>query len=102
MRVKVGQLKARLSEYLRQVEATGEPVEVCVRETPVAWLTPIQKGSEARTGGDTVEVERLRTMGLSVRTSKVPKGNWKPTVGRPGDGRRVENTVVEMRESKDW
>jgi hypothetical protein len=34
--------------------------------------------------------------------SKVPKGNWKPTLGRPGDGRRVENTVVEIRESKDW
>jgi antitoxin (DNA-binding transcriptional repressor) of toxin-antitoxin stability system len=89
-------------EYLRQVEATGEPLEVCVRETPVAWLAPIQKGSEVRTGAESIEVERLRRMGLSVRMSKVPKGNWKPTVGRPGDRRRVENKVVEMRESQDW
>ena len=102
MRVKVGQLKARLSEYLRQVEATQEPVEVCVRETPVAWLTPIRKGSEARSGGDSVEVEQLRSLGLKVRLSKVPKGTWKPTAGQPGDGRCVENTVVEIRESKDW
>ena len=37
--VKVGELKARLSEYLRAARR-GHPVTVCDRDTPIARLVP--------------------------------------------------------------
>lgn len=39
--VKVAELKARLSEYLRAVRR-GHPVTVCDRDTPIARLVPYQ------------------------------------------------------------
>ena len=39
MQVKSAELKTHLSHYLRLVQETGEDIEVCVRETPVAYLT---------------------------------------------------------------
>jgi antitoxin (DNA-binding transcriptional repressor) of toxin-antitoxin stability system len=38
MKANVADLKAHLSEYLRQVTETGEPIAVCVRNQPVAEL----------------------------------------------------------------
>ena len=39
--VKVAELKARLSEYLRAARR-GHPVTVCDRDTPIARLVPYQ------------------------------------------------------------
>ena len=49
-RVKISELKARLSEYLRHVRR-GYTVEVMDRETPVARIKPValdQSGLEIR------------------------------------------------------
>jgi len=99
MKVKVGQLKAKLSYYLRKVEETQEAVEVCVRETPVAYLNPIREG-QRRGGGQ--EIEELLASGLVVTPAKTEKGNWAPKPEKAADGRVVENSVVAMREEKDW
>ncbi len=45
--VKIAELKARLSQYLRYVR-TGREVTVLDRETPVARLTPIASGLPLR------------------------------------------------------
>ncbi len=44
--VKVAELKARLSEYLRAVRR-GHPVTVCDRDTPIARLVPYTTTGEA-------------------------------------------------------
>ncbi len=54
--VKVAELKARLSEYLRAVRR-GHPVTVCERDTPIARLVPYQPGGEPLTVR-----ERLRAL----------------------------------------
>ncbi len=43
--VKVAELKARLSEYLRAARR-GHPVTVCDRDTPIARLVPYQPDGE--------------------------------------------------------
>lgn len=43
--VKVAELKARLSEYLRAARR-GHPVTVCDRDTPIARLVPYQPAGE--------------------------------------------------------
>jgi len=44
-RVKVSELKARLSAYLADVRAGGE-VLVCDRTTPIARLVPVDEGAD--------------------------------------------------------
>jgi len=46
--VKVAELKARLSAYLRAVRR-GHPVTVCDRDTPVARLVPVSAPAEGLT-----------------------------------------------------
>jgi prevent-host-death family protein len=46
--VKVAELKARLSAYLRAARR-GHPVTVCDRDTPIARLVPYQPAGEALT-----------------------------------------------------
>ena len=43
--VRIAELKARLSEYLRQVRS-GHPLVVMDRETPVARIVPYDAGSD--------------------------------------------------------
>ncbi len=43
--VKVAELKARLSAYLKAVRR-GEPVTVCDRDTPIARLVPYRPAGE--------------------------------------------------------
>ena len=45
--VRIAELKARLSQYLRAVRG-GESIAVLDRETPVAQLIPVRKGSGLR------------------------------------------------------
>ena len=42
MKVKIGELKDQLSHYLRIVRETGQEVEVCVRDEPVAMLQSME------------------------------------------------------------
>ena len=43
MKANVADLKAHLSEYLRKLEETGEPITVCIRNEPVAELRALPK-----------------------------------------------------------
>jgi prevent-host-death family protein len=45
--VRIAELKARLSEYLRAVRR-GETIAVLDRETPVARIVPVREGSTLR------------------------------------------------------
>ncbi len=94
-RVSVGRLKARLSEYLRQVVA-GEPVVVTNRGQPVARLVPLV-GPGALEG----RAAELVRNGLARR----PSGQLDLTLltsDRPKDptGRSLE-TVLEER-AEGW
>ena len=44
-RVKIGDFKAHLSEYLRSVRR-GEKITVCDRDTPVARVIPVEKPND--------------------------------------------------------
>jgi antitoxin (DNA-binding transcriptional repressor) of toxin-antitoxin stability system len=39
MKVKIGELKTHLSKYLRNLKESDEPIEICLREDTVAYLT---------------------------------------------------------------
>ena len=102
MRVNVGQFKAKLSRYLRYVQEKREPLEVCVREKPVAYLTPIRHEPTTEPGMDPNLVDRLRASGLTVVPPKRPKGDWVPRPGKAQAGKSAPNSVVAMRAEKDW
>ncbi|NOT07987.1 MAG: type II toxin-antitoxin system prevent-host-death family antitoxin [Gemmatimonadales bacterium] len=59
--VKVAELKARLSEYLRAARQ-GHPVTVCDRDTPIARLVPYD--AEAETLVIRKPIRRLRDVAL--------------------------------------
>ncbi len=79
-RVKISELKAHLSEYLRHVRR-GHTVEVMDRDTPVARVVPFEE----------------RSSGLVVR----------PAIGRMRDlkiprGRKIKTDIVALlREDRD-
>lgn len=65
MKVKIGELKDQLSHYLRIVRETGQDVEVCVRDEPVAMLQSMERA--VRTPPDVMVTklrERLLAAGL--------------------------------------
>ena len=65
MKVKVGELKTHLSKYLRDLEGSEEPIEVCVREETVAYL----RSAKAENGGnpDAAKLDRrLEAAGITV------------------------------------
>jgi antitoxin (DNA-binding transcriptional repressor) of toxin-antitoxin stability system len=105
MKVKIGQLKTHLSEYLREIQRTGEPLEVCVRETVVAYLTP-----SSATGSDSVRLaeapmleQHLKESGLLWKRSILPSDDpFIPTPTPAGDGKRDISTVPAMRAERDW
>lgn len=99
MKVKVGQLKAHLSRYLREIQETGESLEVCVRETPVAYLTPIGEEKEENPPPDLVKA--MAADGIRIVQWGCKK-DFVPTPRPAGDGKTFKNTVVAMREEKDW
>src|SRR5690606_18809488 len=101
MKVKLGQLKTHLSKYLREIQESGERLEVCVRETPVAYLTPIkdEKDREAEPPPDIVK--SLEDVGLQL-TRWGTKSKRVPIPQPAGDGKTIKNSIVAMREEKDW
>jgi antitoxin (DNA-binding transcriptional repressor) of toxin-antitoxin stability system len=96
MRVKIGELKTHLSKYLRKLEQDGELIEICVRETPVAYMTPVGKSaSEA-------EKQLLETACICV-TQWGKEGIVK--IDPPTEGyQKVEgfNSVESMRRERKW
>jgi antitoxin (DNA-binding transcriptional repressor) of toxin-antitoxin stability system len=103
MKVKVHQLKTHLSRYLQVLKETGEEVEVCVREEPVARLVPLRRRAELDDLEGKAELaERLRAQNLVlVAEAKIKPGS--PVVAQQaGDGRTDIATVEEMRASRGW
>ncbi|HKJ90853.1 MAG TPA: hypothetical protein VJ960_06935 [Oceanipulchritudo sp.] len=105
MRVKVGELKTHLSKYLRQLQESREPIEVCMREEPVAYLTPLAGGDSGADPSQAMLQRRLAEVGLSLANGvgavSRPRA-FSPVPSPPGDGRDGVDTVREMRESKDY
>jgi prevent-host-death family protein len=68
-RVKVSELKARLSAYLRDVK-NGETIVVCDRLTPIARLAPIESQGEGLLLMEPRRAGRGRKMVKPVRLRK--------------------------------
>jgi len=106
MKVSSVELKTRLGHYLREVELSGQSIEVCVRDRPVAILMALETVSVAEgegKGNDAIrERLALERVGMSVEPSSV---RGLPPDIRPalaGDGRSDIPTVETMRAERDW
>ena len=65
MKVKIGELKTHLSKYLRNLEGSAEPIEVCVREDTVAYLRSA-KAEECANRDSARLIRRLEAAGIAV------------------------------------
>lgn len=70
IRVKIAQLKDRLSEHLRAVE-NGAEVIVTDRNRPIARIVPIDKP------GRHIRVVAAKSAFSSVRKKRYPPARWK-------------------------
>ncbi len=101
MKVKTGELKTHFSEYLRELQRTREPLEVCVRDRTVAYLV-----SADRVGGHAAHMDlrdRLAGVGVTLCNSAPPLE--KPALLAPcdaGDDRTDIDTVQELRSGRAW
>ncbi len=105
VRVKTAELKSRLSHYLRLVRKSGESVEVCVREEPVAMLAPIRPPgrteAEARALDDLRQ--RLEAAGLGLVAEEIRAVPLPTVTASPaGDGRADLRTVAAVRSEREW
>lgn len=100
MKVRIGELKTHLSSYLRKIEESGEPVEVCVRERTVAYLTPVREKCES---GDDTLIARLQRAGIEWDGKGGISGNsltFQPEVA--GDGKTDQVSTDNIRKGRDW
>ena len=102
MKVKTGELKAKLSAYLHKVQEEGASYVVCDRERPVALLCPLDQvpaGDWARRRQSILAQARAAGLHLSVpaRAPVRPKLDPQPA---PLHGKLP--TVQSMRSAKDW
>lgn len=99
MKVNVGKFKAHLSQYLRELDDQNEPLEICVHDKTVAYLTSTNKMHERPDG---LDFNTLRSTGLELLPAQsaqtIPLD--KPVVA--GDNHTHIETVSSMRGSKDW
>ena len=52
-------LPVKVALYLRRLRESGEPIEVLLRDEPVAYLTPIGNRSTLQTPGKAAEFHEL-------------------------------------------
>jgi antitoxin (DNA-binding transcriptional repressor) of toxin-antitoxin stability system len=99
MKVKMADLKTHLSKHVQSVRRGDGPIEVCLREEVVAYLTPVgEAGVTAHSQGLR---DRLAAQGLLLsQLGRLSDRRLTPAL--PGDGRKTGNTVLEMRAEKDW
>ena len=104
MRVKIASLKANLSRYVRQVQRTGEPVEVCVREDAVAYLAPAGPAAPDAEAARAAGALRARLRAAGLRLVGEPVGTPLPaiTAATAGDRRTDRATVAELRAERGW
>lgn len=100
MKVKIGELKTHFSKYLRKIGETGESIEVCVREEPVAYLNPV-KASGASDRAKSELAERLSSAGIQV-------SQWGCEAAELQSGGRAEapakgpNSIESIRQERNW
>jgi len=98
MKVKIGDLKTHLSQYLRDLKESDEPIEVCVREDTVAYLTAARE--EDRGHRDPAGLNRrLEAAGISVSKWGRSEVSLR-AVGRcqaPADGPNSVETIRQER-----
>lgn len=99
MKVKVGELKTNLSNYLRRVRDNGEEIEVCIREEAVAYLVP---SVNERKRSNAVLREKLAHTGLKLGSEFRAHKRKIPTPRIADDNQVDVDTVKLMREQKDW
>lgn len=104
MKVKIAELKAKLSQHIRYVRTSGDRIEVCIREEPVAYLTAVGGEEAIREAEVAARAKaRLRDAGLSLVQTPVPRANLPkihPSIA--GDGQEDVNTVESIRKEKSW
>lgn len=105
MKVKVGELKTHLSRYLKDIAESGEYIEVCVRDKPVAYLTSASKANapSAATREQTSLQTQLNEEGLIWIPRQInppDKPELKPQLA--GDQKKDVNTTDMMRQEKNW
>jgi antitoxin (DNA-binding transcriptional repressor) of toxin-antitoxin stability system len=108
VKVKSAELKAKLPQYLRRLRETGEPIEVLLRDEPVAYLTPIGNQSKLLAPAEAAELHELKNafadvgLTLSLEDGHVGALPKLTTPVTAGDGRDDIVTVESMRSEKDW
>lgn len=107
MKVKTGELKNRLSYYLRQIKESGEAIEVCARDDTVAFLVPVPSGD---LGGVNPAIRReeealrrrLATVGLVLESPMERIELPAAEAQLAGDGSREVRTVAAIRGERGW
>jgi len=100
MKVKIGELKTHFSKYLRRIGETGQSIEVCIREEPVAYLNPV-KTSGASDSAKRELAEQLSAAGIRVC-------QWGREAVELGSGGRAEipakgpNSIETIRQERSW
>jgi len=101
MRVKIGELKTHFSKYVQSLREGGDPIEVCVRDKTVAYLTRSKDEETADLQMGKKLAEKLERRGLRLRQlGRVRATGVSP--GEPGDGCEMQNSIVAIRSEKDW
>ena len=105
MKMNIAELKAQLSKVVRELQESGDAVEVCVRERPVAYLTPILAGTPET--GPAAELDRLagRLSKVGLTLQAPPPSLEPPLLPRlhtAGDQRIDISTAEAMRSGKGW
>ena len=99
MKIKIGELKTHLSKRIKEVNASQEPLEVCVREETVAYLVPVSHHTHGQMDND-IE-KKLNLRGLTL-TQSGKKSDIRPLPVPRKDQKFAWNSVVEIRKEKDW
>lgn len=96
----MGEAKTHLSRLVKEVNETGEPLELCVREETVAYLMPAKKRSQEEIEREELQ-KKLKEVGLIM--TKWPKTPPSPCPVQPTESPlREGNAVLEMRAEKDY
>jgi len=102
MKVKTGQLKAKLSSYLHKVQEEGASYVVCDRERPVALLCPLDQvpaGDWARRRQALLAQARAAGLHLTIPSRSPVRPKPDP---QPAPVSCKTPAVQSMRSGKDW
>jgi len=103
MEVKTAELKAKLSQYLRQVREEGSTYVVLDRKTPVALLTPItlDKVKHRETEQQLRAYRAMEARGMRVRPP-VMRGGKLPDPTPAPDGRTDLRAIDTVRGERNY